>query len=213
DKKIIMENSISYAKKFGIDVSRDPFPWFLLSILFGARISEEIASRTFYLFKREGIISPEKILETGWDGLVVLLDSGGYTRYDFKTATKLISVSENIIREGGLKKIHDESVDPDEFVRRLKSISKGIGDVTIGIFMREMVDVWEKARPMPSYYARLAMENLSLDVNSYRDLGIGYSIYEYFLHRVGKNCYRGRCEKCPVRNECKKFKNKLLKNE
>ncbi|MFP3317788.1 MAG: hypothetical protein RXP98_01185 [Thermoplasmata archaeon] len=210
-RETIIKNSISYANKFNIDVSVEPFPWFLLSILFGARISEEIAARTYYLFKKEDLITPEKIVRAGWDHLVYLLDSGGYTRYDFKTATKIINMSENIIKSGGLKKIHEESRDFEDLVKRLKSLSKGIGDVTLGIFMREMVDVWEKARPMPSYYSHLAMKNLSLNIYSYREFEISYSIYEYFLHKIGKNCYRGNCSECIVRDDCIKNKDKVFK--
>ena len=40
-----------------------------------------------------GVLSPSKILETGWDGLVEILDEGGYTRYDFKTATKILEIA------------------------------------------------------------------------------------------------------------------------
>lgn len=205
EKDLILKNSTSYAEKFGIDVSRDPFPWFLLSLLFGTRISEGIALRTFKIFMENGLTAPEKIVEAGWEKIVSILDEGGYTRYDFKTATKLITVSENIIKCGGLKRIHDESVDSDDLFRRLKSLSSGIGDVTVGIFMREMVDVWNKARPIPSYYALTAMKNLSLDIGSYRDIEVRYSVYEYFLHKVGRNCVKGNCNSCPVKAECRKY--------
>jgi hypothetical protein len=36
-------------------------------------------------------------VKTGWDGLVSTLDAGGYVRYDFKTATKLLEVMKNLI--------------------------------------------------------------------------------------------------------------------
>ncbi|MEA1964803.1 MAG: hypothetical protein U9O41_06720, partial [Candidatus Aerophobetes bacterium] len=66
------------------------FKWFLASILFGTRISEIITINTYKEFEKEKVLSLEKILETGWDGLVKILDEGGYVRYDFKTATKLL---------------------------------------------------------------------------------------------------------------------------
>ncbi len=40
---------------------------------------------------------PETIVKTGWDGLVSALDAGGYVRYVFKTATKLLEVMKNLI--------------------------------------------------------------------------------------------------------------------
>ncbi len=57
-KEIIEENSVSYAKKFNIALDKDPFPWFLLSVLFGARISEKIACNTFAIFKSKRLLSP-----------------------------------------------------------------------------------------------------------------------------------------------------------
>ena len=35
-----------YSKELGIDVKKEPFKWFLASILFGARISTGIAKKT-----------------------------------------------------------------------------------------------------------------------------------------------------------------------
>lgn len=79
-----------YSEDLGIDltVPEDRFRWFLASILFGARISEKIAARTYMALERAGLDSPENILSAGWDELVRILDEGGYVRYDFSTATK-----------------------------------------------------------------------------------------------------------------------------
>ena len=202
-KELIEKNAVSYPEIFKIDLKKDPFPWFLLSVLFGARISENIAKNTFFIFKSENLLSPEALIDRGWDGIVAVLDTGGYVRYDFKTATKILELSENVIREGGLNKIHEKSKDFDDLVRRLKSLAKGIGDVTVGIFMREMVGVWEKARPYPSKNVIVAAENLGIDLFSYGD--INYGRLEYFLMKIGKNCIKGNCDKCIVKEYCKRW--------
>lgn len=190
-KELIEKNSVEYSKKFSFELDKDPFPWFLLSVLFGARISESIALRTFYMFRMDGILSPESIIDAGFDGLVSLLDSGGYTRYDFRTAAKLEEMSKSIIKAGGLKKIHDDSENMADLVGRLKGLAKGIGDVTVGIFMREMVGVWEKAEPYPSKLALQATEYLKLDpYGSHLKLGVKYSRFESFLVKVAKECIR-----------------------
>ena len=207
DKKIIMSESISYVEKFGIDVRNDPFPWFILSILFGARISESIAVRTFYLLKSENLISPEEIIKRGWDDIEYILDFGGYTRYDFKTATKLINVSRNVIQRGGFKNIMEKYENTESLVKELKSLSKGIGDITIGIFMREIVDIWKNAKPIPSNYVKIAMENLNLKTDDYKKIGVKYSYYEYFLHKIGKKCLKKLCRSCPVNEFCKNKQN------
>jgi hypothetical protein len=90
----------SYSKELGIDIesgrSGEIFKWFLASILFGARISQEKARQTYYEFEKRNVITPDAIIGTGWDGLVEMLDTGGYTRYDFKTATKLLEIMQTL---------------------------------------------------------------------------------------------------------------------
>ena len=82
-----------YSEDLGIDLSTPSgrFKWFIASILFGARISEQIAANTYRCFEAASIIdAPDKITAAGWDRLVETLDAGGYVRYDFSTATKLL---------------------------------------------------------------------------------------------------------------------------
>ncbi|MCJ7633095.1 hypothetical protein MUP77_11975, partial [Candidatus Bathyarchaeota archaeon] len=62
----------------------------LASLLFGAPITESSVVKTYNCFQKHGVLTPKQILKTGWDDLVKILDEGGYTRYDFKTADKLL---------------------------------------------------------------------------------------------------------------------------
>lgn len=83
-----------FSTALGIDLasgeSTEIFKWLLAAILFGARISGRIAVQTYNEFARENLLTPNKLLRRGWNGLVEVLDRGGYVRYDFKTATKLL---------------------------------------------------------------------------------------------------------------------------
>ena len=84
-----------YSEDLGIDLSTPSgrFRWFVASILFGARISEQIAANTYRCFEAAGIVdAPDKIIGAGWDRLVEILDAGGYVRYDFSTAAKLLDI-------------------------------------------------------------------------------------------------------------------------
>ncbi len=197
---------IRYSEIFHIDLRREPFRWFLLATLFGARISEEIALRTYKMFEIYNVTTPERILEEGWDSLVAILDSGGYTRYDFKTADKLLQLAENL-KNKNLKEIHDEARDMKDLVRRLRSLARGIGDTTVGIFLREMVGIWEKAEPYPTPLARMAAENLGIeDIGKFwKDnmKGVDYAKLESMLVRIGKLCRRKRCKECPARDICR----------
>jgi endonuclease III len=145
-----------FSAELGIDLtagtSHQIFKWFLASVLFGARISETIVRKTFQQFVSRNIVTPRTVLDTGWDGLVKVLDEGGYVRYDFKTATKLLNLCRTLTDDyhADLSNLHDAATDPGDLERRLKSLAKGIGDVTVNIFLREMRGIWEKADSLPS---------------------------------------------------------------
>jgi len=85
--EVLLANFPLYAENLRIDLTEPSgrFKWFLVSILFSARISEKIASNTYKAVERYGINSMEKIIAAGWDERVKILDEGGYVRYDFST--------------------------------------------------------------------------------------------------------------------------------
>lgn len=153
--KLVEKVGGTYAGELGIDLSRaEPMEihkWFLAAILFGARISERIAARTYREFERAGVITPHQILEAGKDKLVRMLDRGGYARYDFKTAAKLLDVSRNLVQQykGSVNELHRRARDVQDLEQRLKNLGKGIGAVTANIFLRELRGIWPKAEPLP----------------------------------------------------------------
>lgn len=165
---IVKTSGGMFSTELGIDLSRadrqETEKWFLAAMLFGARISETIAVKTYKVFEDERILTPEKILDAGWDGLVEILDRGGYVRYDFKTATKLLEVNRSLLEAyaGDLNILHEMASDPRDLEKRLKSLGRGIGDVTVNIFLREMRGIWEKAQPLPSRLVFMAAEELDL---------------------------------------------------
>lgn len=154
-----------FSKALGIDLgsgaSQEIFKWLLAAILFGARISETLAVRTFHEFIRAGLITPQQLVERGWDGLVAILDRGGYVRYDFKTASKLLEVAGHLMDHyrGDLNTLHRAAEDTLDLERRLKALGKGIGEVTVNIFLREMRGIWIKADPSLSELVLAAARN------------------------------------------------------
>jgi len=156
-----------FAAELGIAVKAGPAErqkWFLAAILYGARISGKLAARTYQVFAARDIYTPEAVLEQGWDNLVVLLDAGGYARYDFKTATKLLKVMASLKEEyqGSLERLHEVAADGPDLERRLQALAPGIGPATVNIFLRELRGVWPKATPPLSPLAQLAGEHLHL---------------------------------------------------
>jgi hypothetical protein len=221
-RTILDEFGNRFSRDLNIDLTTgdetEVFKWFIASVLFGARITEKIAIKTYRTFEEEGILSPEGIAGTGWDGLVQLLDSGGYARYDFKTATKLLAVVDSLIREyrGRLGDIHRTASDPRDLEKRLKELGKGIGDVTVGIFLRELRGIWEKADPLPQPLSVLAARKLGFTkiggkdetekVKILKDLkrfwirnrvkGKDFIDLETALVRLGKDFYRRKSGRC-----------------
>ncbi len=157
-----------FSISLGIDLKGsepdEVFKWFLASLLFGARISEKIAVNTYQEFEKRKVLSPDAILKTGWDGLVQILDSGGYVRYDFKTATKLLQTMQDLKEKynGDLNQLHKESKGTGDLEINLQSLGKGIGEVTTNIFLRELRDIWKKAEPYPSDLVILACRKSGL---------------------------------------------------
>lgn len=154
--KLVEQIGGTYARQLGIDLSggepAEIHKWFIAAVLFGARISEGLAAKTYREFERAGMLSPRRILDAGWDKLVAILDRGGYARYDFKTATKLLEVSRTLVGQyqGDLNVLHGCAVDSSDLEQRLKYLGKGIGDITVNIFLRELRGIWPKAEPLPA---------------------------------------------------------------
>jgi len=218
-----------FSSSLGIDLSsadsEEVLKWFFASILFGARISETIVINTYRQFEKENVLSAQKIVDTGWEGLVRILDDGGYVRYDFKTATKLLEIMRTLVElyQGDLNKLHLEAKGSSDLEKRLKNSGKGIGDVTVNIFLRELRGTWRKADPLPSDLVILSARNLKLlspkkkskkeILNELKSVyqrnkvkGKDFIDFEASLLRLGKDfCRKEKCETCVVKNFCKNW--------
>jgi hypothetical protein len=144
-----------YSEELGIDLlckrDREYFKWFLASLLFGGRISEAIAKRTYHSFARQGLLMPRRILDAGWNFLVnPVMRDGGYVRYDESKSRQILRDCETLLEDygGSLIRLHRESRDSADLESRLDSFF-GVGPITINIFLRELRPVWPKADPEP----------------------------------------------------------------
>ncbi len=197
-----------YSEDLGIDLTEPSgrFRWFLASILFGARISENIASKTYRAFEKAGLDCPEKIISADWHKLIGILDSGGYVRYDFSTATKLQNVMSALLeRYGSLENLRQQSVGVHDLERRLQEF-KGIGPTTTQIFLRELRGVW-KLDMEPSRKARIVAKYLDINLDELK--GERLSRVETALTKIAiKCCKKKSCRECPAKGFCKEIKSK-----
>lgn len=150
---LVAEAGGSYAAELGIDLQglnpAEIYRWFLAALLYGAPIPQRVASRTWHAFEDSGVAVPESMIAAGWDGLVAILDRGGYVRYDYKTATKLLDGNRALLDgyAGNLNALHAAAAGSGDLERRIEGLGKGVGEVTAAIFLREMRGRWDKARP------------------------------------------------------------------
>jgi endonuclease III len=188
----------SYSGELDLDLTKpeDRFKWFLATMLFAKKISAETARETYLHFEQEKLTSPDAILQAGWDRLVEVLDSGGYTRYDFSTATNLLRISKTLKEKyGGLERLHAESSSPSDLENRLREF-KGVGPVGVNIFLRELRGIWEKAKPNPFPMAVLTAQRIGLDPEDVER-------YESQLVRLNlEYCKKHRSSECPLGNNC-----------
>jgi endonuclease III len=188
----------SYSEELGLDLKKpeDRFKWFLASVLFAKRISAQIAKKTYGLFELDKLTSPDALLRAGLDRLVEVLDSGGYARYDFSTATNLLDIAKTLKEKyGSLEKLNEESSNPKDLEKRLREF-KGVGSVGVNIFLRELRGIWENAKPPPSPMAVSTAKRVGLDLGEVER-------FESKLVRLNlEYCRKHRSSKCPLGENC-----------
>ena len=184
-----------FSEMLGIDLKsrrkEEITKWLLASILYGKPIRESSATATYRVFEENGVLTSVKVIETGWDGLVALLDEGGYTRYDFSTADRLLEIFGNLEKgyAGDLNRLYASATHEEDLENKLKDLGRGIGDTTVSIFLREMRVAWTKARPHPSPLVKMAMQELQIkNLDEFaKENGLDIVRLETALLRLGKN--------------------------
>jgi hypothetical protein len=195
--KLIEACGKPYSKMLGIDLARgDPayVQWLLASILYAKPIREESATKTFKAFESAGIVDARSIVDAGWDRLVSLLDKGGYARYDYSTADRLLDIFGRLESEygGRLQRLYGVSKDGKDLEHRILALGKGIGPVTVSVFLRDMQKVWPKARPALTPRVIRSAETLGIrDIEAYaRKHHLDIVELETALHRYSRGCMR-----------------------
>jgi hypothetical protein len=181
------------------------FKWFVASLLFGARIRESAAVRTYRELAKRGLLTPEALREADFWEMIDVMASGGYSRYDGITTRKLQGAATKLLDDcgGDLNRLHALAADGRDLVARLKEYW-GVGDTTAGIFLRELRGLWPKANPPIGELALLAARHLHMgDVAVYWDRhavpGYDFRHLEAVLTRLGRDfCRRGRCQQSPL---------------
>lgn len=168
-----LETSELYSEELGIDLSSgtdaELFKWFLASVLYGARISEQIARHTYRTFEDYDLLTPSDILDAGKEYLIdPIMREGSYVRYDNQRSTQVLRNCETLLEayDGSLTRLHEAATDSDDLEERLVAFH-GVGDVTANIFLRELRPYWAKSNPEPLPVVRETAEQLGIDLGQY----------------------------------------------
>ena len=131
----------------GIDLAKGTdtqvFRWLVACLLFGARISQDIAARAYKELAALGVLTPSRLAEADWQELVDALGRGGYRRYDESTARELINLGQQVRDEygGHLTRLRESADTTEALVARVQQF-KGIGPAAGQIFVRELGPAW-----------------------------------------------------------------------
>lgn len=158
----------TFASELGVDASdNQPSTLFRLlcfALLASTRISANIAMQAAQALDEQGWTTARKLLDADWQERVDTLNRAGYARYDESTSTMLAETAGRLIDEygGDLRELRRRTGrDPGEERRLLKDF-KGLGDVGVDIFMREVQAAWEELYPFTDKLTLKASRKLDL---------------------------------------------------
>ncbi len=187
-----LEESELYSEELQINLpsrrDEEIFKWFLASILFGKRISETVAKRTYRTFAKYDLLEPKKILEAGWMFLVnPVMKEGGYVRYDEKTSSQLLKDCTKLLEEydSSLNRLHDTSANELDLEERIQDFY-GVGPITCNIFLREMRPYWHHCDPRPLPMVKTLAKRYKINLAGYDRKSLKYVRLESGLIRKRK---------------------------
>ncbi|MEJ2032253.1 MAG: hypothetical protein P8Y63_04285 [Deltaproteobacteria bacterium] len=165
---LLADYGLTFADELKIRIeSNTPSPLFRLlcaSLLFSTRISAKIATAAARALAEQGWTTPEKMAAATWAERTRVLNRSGYARYDESTSRMLGETAELLLdRYGGdLRRLRDAAQRDPARERQLLMEFKGIGNVGVDIFFREVQGVWEELYPFADRKALLGAEQLGL---------------------------------------------------
>jgi len=167
-RRLLERHGRTYADELGIKLEGgSPAALFQLlcaSVLYSTRIGSNIASEAFRNLKRRGWRTARAMSGSSWDERVAALNEAGYTRYQERTATMLGELSEFLLDRwrGDLRRLRDDAERDPRRERKLLKEVKGLGDVGVDIFFREVQVIWPELMPFGDRRALTAAQRLGL---------------------------------------------------
>lgn len=143
----------TFTREAGIEVAENtPAPLFqvlCLSLLFSAPIQASVAVNAMRGLLDAGWTTANHMARASWQARVRVLNDAGYARFDEKTSTMLGEASNLLIERygGDLRRLRRRAERKPAEERRLLEEFRGIGDVGVDIFFRDVQAAWPELRP------------------------------------------------------------------
>ena len=158
----------TYAAELGIDLGKGTpsvlFRWLCASILLSARISAGLAMHAARALGDQGRTTAQKMAAATWEQRTRTLNEAGYARYDESTSRMLGDTAELLVERygGDLRRLREAAERDAGRERALLKQCKGLGDVGVSIFFREVQLAWDELYPFADKRALDAAQRLGL---------------------------------------------------
>lgn len=167
-KILLARHGRTFSDELDIDIqTNSPSALFRLLVaatLFSARINARLAMQAARALTERGWTTPQKLEAASWEERTRTLNQSGYARYDERTSRMLDDTAQLILDRyhGDLRKLREAGSRDVEAERQLLKEFKGIGDVGVDIFFREVQVAWEELFPFLDARARKSAQTLGL---------------------------------------------------
>lgn len=157
----------TYAADAGIRLKDTPQPLYqllVLALLLSARIRASTAVDAARALFEDGLRSPRRMADAGWQQRVDALGRGHYRRYDERTSTQLGDGAHFLLDtyRGDLRRLRERAgQDTGEMSRLLQEVP-GLGPTGADIFLREVQGVWPEVAPYIDRKAVQGAERIGL---------------------------------------------------
>ncbi len=166
--KLLERHGRTYAEELEIDLDRGTpsplFRWLCAALLLSARIRADVALDAARALADHGWRTAQSLEQTSWEERTRVLNKAGYARYDESTSRMLGDTTAILLERynGDLRHLRDAAERDPVNERKLLKEFKGIGDVGVDVFFREVQGVWDELFPFADKRALSGAEKLGL---------------------------------------------------
>lgn len=151
-RRLLDQAGTTYADQAGIWLRDKPMPLFqllVLCMLASKPIDAAIATRAAHELWHSGLRTPSAVLSANRATMIHAFGRAHYVRYDESSATRLVEIAQLLHDDydGDLRNLAVDSRFQVHAAADALQKFTGIGKTGADIFLREVQDVWQWARP------------------------------------------------------------------